>query len=237
MKEKNKKSTLNNHHRIILEKFKKEKKKLPQYKLDREKYIKKLEKLDKKNNKKCTEKEIDMKFSLKEQINELTGQIQNIEDKKEKTEYFLVTFDLLNDYFTNQQNCSDCDEDIPDSPVEEEPENNLLSFFKKKDDTQISMSKFINKTNKLKNSDLYEQFLNKIEPRYSGKHEFTNNFDLCNQCKVKKMLIQNEGRYVCIGCGSSEYIIIDSEKPSYKEAMSSDCSACFLSIIFRILLI
>ena len=103
---------------------------MPQYKLDREKYIKKLEKLDKKNNKKCTEKEIDMKFSLKEQINELTGQIQNIEDKKEKTEYFLVTFDLLNDYFTNQQNCSDC-EDIPDSPVEEEPENNLLSFFQK----------------------------------------------------------------------------------------------------------
>ena len=234
-KEKNKKSTLNNHHRIILDKFKKEKNRLPKYKLDKEKYIKKLEKLEKKNNKKCTEKEIETKFFLKEQIYKLTKQIENIEDKKDKTEYFLVTFDLLNDYFTNQQNCSDCEEDSP----EEDPENNLLSFFKKKeDDTQISMSKFINKKNKLKKSDLYEQFLNKIELKYSGKHEFTNNFDLCNQCKVKKMLIQNEGRYVCVGCGKSEYIIIDSEKPSYKEAMSSDCSAYQKYLInYHILLI
>lgn len=221
MKDKNKKSTLNNHHRQILDKFKKENKKLPKYKTDLEKFEKRFNKLNKKSNLKCTDKEIETKFELKKQIIKLKNKINNIEEKKDKTEYFLNTFDLLNDYFTNKNNCSDCD--IPE-PIEED-KNNLLHFFKKKDDNQMSMDSFINKKNKIKNSDLYDKYLNKIEPKYSGKYEFINNFDLCSRCKIKKMLIQNEGRYVCPSCGESNNIIIDSEKPSYKEAMHSDCSA------------
>lgn len=220
MKEKNKKSTLNNHHRIILDKFKKENKKLPKYKLDLEKFKKRLNKLEKKNNSKCSDKEIEIKFQLKEQITILENKIQDIAEQKEKTDYFLTTFDLLNDYFTQNNNCSDCD--VSD---QEEENNNLLHFFKKKDENQMSMDNFINKTNKKKNSDLYEKYLNKIEPKYSGKYEFINNFDMCNKCKIKKMLIQNEGRYVCSSCGQSDNIIIDSEKPSYKEALQSDCSS------------
>ena len=229
MKEKNKKSTLNNHHRLILEKFKKEKKKLPKYKLDLEKIQKRFDKLNKKNNIKCSDKEIETKFNLKEQLKVLEKKIKNIEEQKEKNDYFLSTFDLLNDYFTNRQNCSDCEE-----PSEPEEESTVINFFKKKDDNQMSMDNFINKKNKIKNSDLYEKYLNKIEPKYSGKHEFIKNFDLCPQCKIKKMLIQNEGRYVCQGCGRSDNIIIDSEKPSYKEAMSSDCSSLKIEYIIFI---
>ena len=238
MKDKNKKSTLNNHHRIILDKFKKENKKLPKYKLDLEKSKSRLLKLEKKLDKDCTDKEIQNKFSIKDNIKNLEDKIKNIEEHKEKTNYFLNTFDLLNDYFQNKTNCSDCDISEP----EEENQNTLLNFFKKKDESQMSMDKFINKKNKTNNSDIYERYLNKIEPKYSGKYEFIHNFDVCNQCKIKKMLIQHEGRYVCHGCGRSDNIIIDSEKPSYKEAMSSDCSSwrkliyyllnVFISIIY-----
>lgn len=221
MKDKNKKSTLNNHHRIILEKFKKENKKLPKYKTELEKLRSKIIKLEKKSDKDCTDKEIQVKFSIRDNIINLENKIKSIQEQKEKTNYFLNTFDLLNDYFENKNNCSECDISEP----EEENQNTLLNFFKKKDDSQMSMDKFINKKNKVNKTDLYERYLNKIEPKYSGKYEFINNFDLCPQCKIKKMLIQNEGRYVCPGCGRSDNIIIDSEKPSYKEAMSSDCSS------------
>ena len=221
MKEKNKKSTLNNHHRQILEKFKKEDKKLPKYKTDLSKLTKRLEKLNKKNNHKSSDKEIETKFQLQEQINVLEKKINEIEQQKNKTDYILNTFDLLNDYFMNKNTCNDCE--IPPEPVENN--NNLLNFFKKKDENQMSMDNFINKKNKIKNSDLYDKYLNKIEPKYSGKYEFIHNFELCNQCKIKKMLIQTEGRYVCQGCGRSDNIIIESEKPSYKEALSSDISA------------
>ena len=220
-KKNNNKSTLNNHHRIMLNKFKKEKNKMPKYKANVIKLTKKLEKLNKKSDIKCSDKEIEQKFQLKEEIENLNKKIKNIEERKEKTDYFLNTFELLNDYFIKDINCNDCEIEEPES----EPKNTLLSFFKKKDESQISMDNFINKTNKVKKSDLYEKFLNKIEPKHTGKYEFINNFDLCNQCKIKKMLIQNEGRYVCIHCGSSNNIIIDSEKPSYKEALSSDCSS------------
>ena len=180
MKEKNKKSTLNNHHRVILDKFKKESKKLPKYKNDLEKLNKKLIKLNKKPNLKCSDKEIEIKFELKKQISSLTKKIQDLEEHKEKTTYFLNTFDLLNDYFTNKQNCSDCD--VSSDEIEG---NHLLNFFKKKkDDNQMSMDSFINKKNKIKSSDIYEKFLVIVEPRHSGKHEFINNIDLCPQCKV-----------------------------------------------------
>ena len=219
MKDKNKKSTLNNHHRIILEKFKKENRKLPKYKNDLDKLKSKLTKLEKKLDKNCSDKEIQTKFSIRTQISNIENKINSIQSQNSKTDYFLNTFDLLNDYFQNKKNCSDCDISEP------EEENNIRNFFKKKEENQMSMDKFINKKNKLNNSDIYERYLHKIEPKYSGKYEFVKNFDLCHQCKIKKMLIQNEGRYVCHGCGRSDNIIIDSEKPSYKEAMSSDCSS------------
>ena len=228
---KNNKSTLNNHHRIILNKFKKESKKLPKYKSDLEKLKNKFTKINKKKDKKCTDKEIDMKFELKEQIDILKAKIENIEKKNSQKQYFLNTFDYLNDYFINRNTCSECD---VSEPEDSQNSSGLLNFFKKKDENQISMDKFINKKNKVKNSDLYEKYLNKIDPRYSGKYEFVQNFDLCHQCKIKKMLIQNEGRYVCLGCGRSENIIIDSEKPSYKEAMSSDCSSLKIEYIIFI---
>ena len=42
---------------------------------------------------------------------------------------------------------------------------------------------------------------------------------ICENCKIEKILIHNEGFYVCPGkdCGEVEHIIIESEVPNYKD--------------------
>ena len=42
----------------------------------------------------------------------------------------------------------------------------------------------------------------------------------CENCNIDKTLINSEGIFVCQQCGEVEQIIIDSEKPNYKEAVS-----------------
>lgn len=48
----------------------------------------------------------------------------------------------------------------------------------------------------------------------------------CPTCNVEKVLIQNEGNYVCILCGESETVIIDTEKLNYKEC-NSELKTCY----------
>src|SRR3989338_1848343 len=39
----------------------------------------------------------------------------------------------------------------------------------------------------------------------------------CKKCKSEKLLVQAEGMYVCSTCGEVDLIIIESDKPSYKD--------------------
>ncbi|AYV77337.1 MAG: hypothetical protein Barrevirus37_6 [Barrevirus sp.] len=41
----------------------------------------------------------------------------------------------------------------------------------------------------------------------------------CGNCNIEKTLIHAEGIFVCQKCGEAEAVIIDSEKPNYKESV------------------
>ena len=50
--------------------------------------------------------------------------------------------------------------------------------------------------------------------------KYSNNEFYCNTCNQEKTLINSEASYVCQKCGNASFIIIDSERPSYKEPPS-----------------
>ena len=41
--------------------------------------------------------------------------------------------------------------------------------------------------------------------------------DFCKKCNIEKYIIQSEGVIVCPSCGIKDKILIDSDKPSYKD--------------------
>ena len=42
----------------------------------------------------------------------------------------------------------------------------------------------------------------------------------CPNCNIEKTLMHSEGMYTCQKCGEAEIVIVDSEKPNYKEAVT-----------------
>lgn len=70
----------------------------------------------------------------------------------------------------------------------------------------------------LSRDNLLEQYLQKIDPGYQKKHsEFDDTSDECMQCGTDMIFSQNEASLYCPECGCIEFILIDSDRPSYKD--------------------
>ena len=58
----------------------------------------------------------------------------------------------------------------------------------------------------------------------------TNISDICNKCMVEMLLNNNAGVLICPKCGLMENIIVDSDKPSFKEPPKEMTSFCYKRI-------
>lgn len=64
--------------------------------------------------------------------------------------------------------------------------------------------------------DLFDNYL-KITQKIQLNNKRTNQIPLCESCNKEKTIHLQEGLLVCTSCGSSEFIMIESDKPNYKE--------------------
>jgi hypothetical protein len=92
---------------------------------------------------------------------------------------------------------------------------NIINFFTEKNNTKIK-EKNKKKKKKYNRASLYNTYkiLVNNEP---ANYNLQSRIKKCKTCNVEKTLIHSEGIYVCRKCGEVETIIIDSEKPNYKD--------------------
>ena len=64
---------------------------------------------------------------------------------------------------------------------------------------------------------LLDKYLVEVDPNYTSKEQSTANVRFCSYCNKEKTLSHSEGSIICTSCGSAQPILIDSEKPNYKE--------------------
>lgn len=97
------------------------------------------------------------------------------------------------------------------------PEVNIINFFsdnsKKDENKEKKKDKKIKKHNRASLYNTYKILVNK-EP---ASHYRRSRINKCLNCNIEKTLIHSEGIYVCKKCFEVESIIIDSEKPNYKD--------------------
>lgn len=67
---------------------------------------------------------------------------------------------------------------------------------------------------------LLEKYLQKVDPEHA-RIASTANFDdphgMCDVCEREMTFSANEALFFCAGCGHQEFVLIDSDKPSYKD--------------------
>ncbi|MHA2404369.1 MAG: hypothetical protein ACXADH_15330, partial [Candidatus Kariarchaeaceae archaeon] len=110
------------------------------------------------------------------------------------------------------------------------PKRTVIDFFNKansrakdknvkKTYSSTKISDFVDMTERSNRANLLEAYTKVVNPKsYRPAHNYVKTeIDICPRCEMEMSLIQSEGLIVCPQCGREEPIIIDSEKPSYKD--------------------
>ena len=207
--------TLDAKHSNMIKKFNEDKKNLPTYNKKLNILKKKLNNYNKISLKKLTLEELDDKNKIEDDILDLNNKINNIKNNKNEHKYFLNTADILYNYY-NQKSNNNTDNTKSNEKLIDKTDNEnkttILDFFGKK---TISNK---NKNNSSNKANLLNKYLIQTEKsNYITPSTIIKNCDICEKCKVEKYLYHSEGTLVCPKCGEIEYVVIDSDKPSYKD--------------------
>jgi uncharacterized Zn finger protein (UPF0148 family)/chaperonin cofactor prefoldin len=179
--------------------------------------------LEKRKLKDLSTDEIEAKFDLNDKIVNLEKRIKEIKSKTEDVDYFLDTGNLLFQYYTVTN-------DIAKGNMKKNTlkkqisvlENNtksVMEYFKvQAESSSDSGDDEIPKKNKVYQSraNIYDEYMIKTDSNFVLKGD-KSNIDICQDCGVEKTLYISDGKLICNLCGEETTILVDSDKPSYKD--------------------
>ncbi len=154
-----------------------------------------------KDNTKLENKELEEKLNLIDKLETIKSENENIYNNKESIDYLLDTGNLLFNYFTDKN----IENSKNDTMVTNNSQKTVMDFF--------NGSKTKNTNSK---ANIYEEYSELTDKLYFKKIE-KNNMDTCKYCGQEKILHMAHGKMICPTCGDESFVLIDSDKPSYKE--------------------
>jgi len=102
-------------------------------------------------------------------------------------------------------------------PVENIIESNEDPQKKEMNFASMKMSDFVKQESKFKKKNILEEYLLKVDPHYIPSIKFETQLFFCPDCNYEMTLVPSDGVQVCEKCGKQENILIESDKPSYKD--------------------
>ena len=145
---------------------------------------------------------------LKEDI----SNYKNNNNNKNEIEYFLDNGNLIFQYYDNSSS----------TPVQKQSSindntQNIMSFFNETKSNSKDNSNIDKDSNNNRKHLLNSYLLNTKENYQIDFDEFKHNVELCNNCHINKIVYMSEGKQICPQCGEESFILIESDKPSYKD--------------------
>lgn len=149
-----------------------------------------IEKMDKTN---FTSDDIMNRAIIKTNMQNILEEIESINNMDDELSYFNDTIDIIMKYYDDTKETTTTEGDI-------------LDIFNKKNTA----------TNK--KADLFNSYLkrtNNID--MTNNNNRNKNLHICLKCNRERILNQQEGILICEECGDSKFVLIDSDKPNYKD--------------------
>jgi ribosomal protein S27E len=189
------------------------------------------------------------KFKLKNDIIQLKEKIKTIKNNDSLNEYYLKVGDLLYQYYDNIDNIANDDNNENNNDSNEssfnqvsKPTNNkqsknncVLDFFKptntiadepikESNYTNTKISDFVKTKSNFKRTHILNDYLKKIDDDYNSNILLDENVYKCPDCDNEEMiLLSSEGIQICKKCGLQQSILIESDKPSFKDPPPEIC--------------
>ena len=154
---------------------------------------------------------------------------KNIKNNSENFEENLINYDSDNDGLDDVYN-DDLNENIKGNY------KNVLNFFNDrevkeneenpKNDgmyTSLKISDFVKEESIFKKKNILEEYLQKIDSKYISKIKIDINICKCPNCNVEMIIYPSDGIQICESCGLQQNILIESDKPSFKDPPMEVC--------------
>ena len=194
--------------------------------------------------KKMSETTSDMEiWRVEREIEALEKKIRSIEDGSEMMDYYLRTGDILYHYYDIQDQIQQGTANFISNKAK--PGSILAILEEVAEDEHSSTNVFAlssseneHKTegSKEKKSFQRNQLLNdylQIEDPSMGRNtmeEYDDPWTNCESCGNEMIMCLNEANLTCSKCGHQEFILVDSDKPSYKDPPREVCYYAYKKI-------
>jgi hypothetical protein len=179
--------------------------------------------------------------ALQDERGEAERHVAKCKSNETEVDYMLDTADIIFQYYdiieNGEENNRKGDGIARQSSMASLAENSILKYFMggveaqaeaqpptqddssamvtpTKPDIDLQNSKNTNSTDR---ASLLDMYMEKTDPNYF-KHSPSENFDKCLVCgTIGKTVLPNDGMCYCNACHAVETLLIDHEKPSYKD--------------------
>jgi hypothetical protein len=194
--------------------------------------------------KKLAEPMTDMdSWRLERDIDSLDKKIKSLEDGSELMDYYLRTGDILYHYYDIQEQIQKgtatfaANKAKPGSilaileGVAEEKKDSIDPFALSSSEVGQEKSNSTEKKS-LQRNQLLNDYL-QIEDPAMGRNitdEYDDPWTNCEQCGNEMIMCLNEANLTCSKCGHQEFILVDSDKPSYKDPPREICYYAYKKI-------
>lgn len=184
-----------------------------------EEYKSELEELKKKI--KDTTSDIDI-WRLERDAEVLEKKIKAIEDDSELMDYYLRTGDILYNYYDIQDQIQQGTKTFQSNKAKPGSILAILEDVAKEEGNEITNTIiFPNGSEKksLQRNQLLNDYLQLEDPTMArnGVEEYDDPWTNCELCGNEMIMCLNEANLTCSKCGHQEFILVDSDKPSYKD--------------------
>jgi hypothetical protein len=131
------------------------------------------------------------------------------------------------------------DESVDDQEHDaQESQNNyksVINFFNERDNktsetpseenvyTSLKISDFVKEESTFKKKNILEEYLQKIDNSYVSKIKVDINIFKCPNCSTEMTVFPSDGIQICEKCGLQQNVLIESDKPSFKDPPMEVC--------------
>jgi hypothetical protein len=235
--------TLDAKHNEIIKNFKEEQKNIKKYYLELKLEEENLDKIQRDNSIALNPEDLTGIFFIQNNIDELKKKIKNIELQSKETDYFIKTGNILYEYYNEMDDVAKQEDESPPKKKEKkdkkkvvivENEPKIGAFFGipfKQEEIEennegkrvLKMNDFVQMGTNIDRASKLDAYLSKIDKSYGIRGKLHTKIDFCKKCKVTynkdyELIVNHiEGFMSCLKCGHMEYVIIESDKPNYKD--------------------
>jgi hypothetical protein len=149
-------------------------------------------------------------IALQDEKSSSYKRVKQIKESFNVTNYLVDTANVLFKYY-------DIVEKGTDSPKVNNVNNGIMKFFTAQEATNVAEPDTLLEVDDTRGG-LLNAYLQKIDPMYIDPNCQYECEEQCKYCKSTDIVtLANDGYVLCNKCHSIEYIIIDHEKPSYRD--------------------